>query len=106
MVFFCLHCTQMVSKMTFYQHQGLYDGLESESSKSFCGQLHSTMSDSVNQWTGQYQVDHQQVDELDDSIKGIESLSCFWYASIYSYDLVTLVTFHDPHPLLTYLARL
>ena len=56
----CPHCTQMVSKTTFYHHQGLYEQLETESSsrsgESFYEQLYPTVN-SVDQWTDCYAVD-------------------------------------------------
>ena len=61
---FCPHCTQMVSNTTFYRHQGLYEQSEAESSsgESFFEQLHSTISNSVDQGTDCYDVEHQQVE--------------------------------------------
>ena len=77
---FCPHCKQMVSKTTFYRHQGLHDGCkqsESESSESFCEQLNSNMcSDELPDcYQDEYQDDQQADNELSDSIDEIESLS-------------------------------
>ena len=77
-VVFCPHCTQMVSKATFYRHQGLYKQSETESSsrsRSGYEQLHPTMSNSIYQLTNCYEVDHRQVDNEFHSVKGMESVS-------------------------------
>ena len=79
---FCPHCTQMVSKTTFYRHQGLYEQSETESSsgESFFEQLHPTLSNSVDQWTDCYEVDHLQVvDNEFDSVERTESVSVCIY---------------------------
>ena len=78
---FCPHCTQMVSKTTFYRHQGLYEQSETESSsgESIFEQLHSTNSNSVDQWTDCCDVDsdvnNRQVNNELDSVEGMESVS-------------------------------
>ena len=81
---FCPHCTQMVSNTTFYRHQGLYEQSEAESSsgESFFEQLHSTISNSVDQGTDCYDVEHQQVENELDSVDGMENVS---YCSVCIY---------------------
>ena len=78
---FCPHCTQMVSKTTFYRHQGLFEQSEAESSsgEGFFEQLHSTISNSVDQGTDCYQcydLEHQQVENELDSVDRMENVSC------------------------------
>ena len=72
---------QMISKATFYRHRGLYEQSETESSsrsgESFYEhvQLHPTMSNSIDQLTDRYEVDHRQVDNEFHSVEGMESVS-------------------------------